>query len=248
MMRSRLIAPLILSTFAASTIPPHAFADTSFTPAQRQAIVAIVREALKQDPSIRRDAVVALRAEEARDQEASQQTAVAAHRAELADGSGDAVAGNRNGDVTLVEFYDPRCPYCRRMVPTIDRAIQSDPKLRVVFKVIPILGPQSVLESRAIVAAGRQGGYVAMQEALMGETMPATPDLIAQTARTLKLDPVRLAQDMKDPTVTGHLEQNVALAKSLHIDGTPALVVGDSLISGAMSLADMQKAVSDARG
>ena len=210
--------------------------------------MAVVREALKQDPSILRDAVLALRADEERRQQASQQDAVSTHRAALMNGAGDAVAGNSVGDVTLVEFYDPRCPYCRRMVPTIDQAIAADPRLRVVFKVIPILGPQSVLEARAIVAAGRQGGYVGMQEALMREAAPATSDTIASIARSLGLDPGRLARDMQDPSVTAHLDGNVTLAKALGIDGTPAIVVGGTLISGAMSLADMRKAVSDARG
>ena len=240
---------LVTTVLAGVAAPPAVLAQASggFTPAQRQEIVAIVRDALKHDPSILRDAVTALRADEERQQQTSQQDAVASHRAQLLDGSGDAVTGNRNGDVTLVEFYDPRCPYCRRMVPTVDQAIAADPKLRVVFKIIPILGPQSVLESRAIVAAGRQGGYVPMQEALMTASAPATAESIAVTARKLGLDPVRLARDMADPSVDAHLGENVALAKALHIDGTPALVVGSALIPGAMSLTEMQRAVSDAR-
>ena len=240
----------LVSTMLAGLAAPAAAsaqAGDGFTAAQRQEIVSIVRDALKRDPSILRDAVTALRADEERQQQASQQDAVASHRAQLLDGSGDAVTGNRNGDVTLVEFYDPRCPYCKRMVPTVDQAIAADPKLRVVFKIIPILGPQSVLESRAIVAAGRQGGYVAMQEAIMAETSPATAASLAVTARRLGLDPARLAHDMADPSVDAHLNENVSLAKALHIDGTPALVVGSALIPGAMSLAEMQKAVSDAR-
>ena len=80
---------------------------------------------------------------------------------------GDPVAGNPKGDVTLVEFYDPRCPYCRRMLPAIQSLIQHDHKLRVVYKDIPVLGPASVLEARAILAAQRQGGYEKMQSALM---------------------------------------------------------------------------------
>ena len=227
---------------------PSVAADNGFTASQRTEIVSIVRDALKRDPSILRDAVVALQADEERQKAASQENALGAHRAELINGAGDAVVGDREGNVTLVEFYDPRCPYCRRMVPTIDQAVASDPRLRVVFKVIPILGPQSLLESRAIVAAGRQGGYVEMQEALMRETTPATASSIAELARGLRLDPARLAADMADASVSTHLQTNVALAKALGIDGTPAIIVGGTLFSGAMSLGDMQKAVSDARG
>ncbi len=247
MMRRCGFALLLLAGLAARA-PSARAADDGFTASQRQQIVAIVRDALKQDPTILRDAVLALRADEERRQAQTQQGAVAAHRQALMDPSGDAVVGHADGNVTLVEFYDPRCPYCRRMVPTIDQAAAADPKLRVVLKVIPILGPQSVLESRAIVAAGRQGGYVGMQEALMREQSPATADTIASIARGLRLDPARLARDMQDPAVLGHLNDNVALAKALHIDGTPALVIGDQLISGALDMADLRRAVSDARG
>ena len=226
--------------------PALAWGDP-FTPAQRQEVVAIVRQALKDDPSILRDAVLSLRASEEKQEQDGQQQLIASHSAALTDGRGDAVAGNPAGNVTLVEFYDPRCPYCRRMVPVIDAMVASDPKLRVVFKLIPILGPQSVLEARAIAAAGAQGAYVPMQEALMRQSAPVTDETIASIARSLHLDPARLVRDMNGAAVAGHLDDNVALAKALKIDGTPAIVVGNQMISGAVAESDLQKAVDAAR-
>jgi protein-disulfide isomerase len=244
----RRLAAVLIAAALAAPIASHArAADAGFTEAQRQEIVAIVRQALKTDPTILRDAVATLRADEARREQAGQDNALAANRATLENGAGDAVVGNRVGNVTLTEFYDPRCPYCRRMVPVIDQAIARDHGLRVVFKLIPILGPQSMLESRAIAAAGRQGGYVAMQEALMAESAPATDTSIAATARSLNLDPTRLARDMADPSLSAHLADNVTLAKSLGIDGTPAFVIGGNVISGALSQDELAKAIGEAR-
>ena len=245
MMRSRL-AVFALMAGGWGLLPGFAAAD-DFTPAQRQEIVSIVRQALKSDPSILRDAVVSLRADEEKQQEASQAGSISAHSAALTDGRGDAVAGNPSGNVTLVEFYDPRCPYCKRMVPVIDGLIGSDPKLRVVFKLIPILGLQSVLEARAIAAAGAQGAYVPMQDALMRDNAPVTAETIASIARSLKIDGAKLARDMNSPAVTSHLDDNIALARALKIDGTPAIVIGDQMISGAVDQGDLEKAVAAAR-
>ncbi len=244
MARSRCLLPAL--ALGASLLPGLARAD-AFTPAQRQEIVAIVRQALREDPSILRDAVLSLRASEEKQEQNSQQQLIASHSAALTDARGDGVAGNPAGDVTLVEFYDPRCPYCRRMVPVIDAMVASDPKLRVIFKLIPILGPQSVLQSRLISAAGAQGAYVPMQEALMRKSAPVTADAVASIARSLRLDPARLARDMNGSAVSGHLDGNLALAKALKIDGTPAIVVGDQMISGAVDQADLERAVNAAR-
>ena len=250
MTRSRRFVPLAALAFGllpGMAFPSLAFADAGFTPDQRQEIIAIVRQALKDDPSILRDAVLSMRAQQARQEETTQKSLIASHAGAVTDARGDGLAGNPAGNVTLTEFYDPRCPYCQRMVPVINQLVASDPKLRVVFKLIPILGPQSVLESRAIAAAGQQGAYVPMQEAVMRESAPVTMDKIEATARSLKLDPARLARDMNDPAITAHLNDNVALAKALHIDGTPAIVIGDDMISGAVDLGDLQKAVTAAR-
>lgn len=121
------------------------------------------------------------------------------------------------------------------MVPTIDRAIAEDPKLRVVFKVIPILGAPSVIEARAILAAGKQGRYVAaMQEALMRDQAPPTDAEVTRIARSVGVDPVRLARDADAPDVTKQIADNIALARALHADGTPTLVIGSQVIPGAL--------------
>lgn len=146
---------------------------SGFTDAQRKEIVAIVRQALKADPSILRDAVSSLEADNQAKDAAEAKGAIAANQKALFNQFGDPQAGNPNGDVTVVEFYDPRCPYCRRMLPGIAQMLKKDPGVRLVFKDIPVLGPASVMESRAILAAQAQGAYLKMQTALM--TNPAQP-------------------------------------------------------------------------
>ena len=236
-MRRLLLGLLLLATPVAAQ---------SFTPQQRQEIVDVLREALRADPSILRDAVAALETDEARVQEAASKTALAAARDQIIDPA-DPVAGNPLGDVTVVEFYDTRCPYCRRMRPVMDELIRLDPKLRLVVKDMPVLGPGSVLEARALLAAQRQGGYFPLQAALMRGTAQPDRDSIRAEAARLGLDGGILLRDMDDPAIKSRIEANLALARVLGLKGVPAYVVGTQVFPGAVELATLQQAVAEAR-
>jgi protein-disulfide isomerase len=222
-----------------------AFAD-DFTAAQRDEIVSIVRDALKSDPSILRDAVLALQADEAEHDQASTHAAIVRAREDLVKPA-DPVAGDPHGDVTIVEFFDTRCPYCRKMEPVMDGFLLGDRKVRLVYKDLPILGPASLLGSKALLAAQRQGAYVKMRDAVMKLPPDTTMAQLETTARGLGLDWAKMARDMEDPAVAARLDENVKLAHTLGIQGTPALIIGDNLVPGAIDLADLQKAVSAVR-
>jgi len=226
---------------------PSAAADAGFTPAQRAEIVSIVRDAMKADPSILRDAVVSLQADEAHVQEAAARIAVARATPVLTATAADPVEGAANGDVTMVQFYDVRCPYCRRMLPTVAALLAADPLLRLVDKDIPILGPPSVLGARALLAAQRQAGYVRLRDRLMSGTPDITIDVVHAAANDGGLDWARLQRDMNDPAIAERLEANVTLAHNLGIDGTPAFEIGGHVIAGAVSLSELQAAVAAAR-
>ena len=246
MIRRCLAALLMLLPLAAFAQAQQATqrAD-SFTPAQRAEIVAVLRHALATDPSILRDAVAALRA----DERARQDAAVTRAELELTRGADDPVAGDAAGRVTLVEFYDVRCPYCRRMVPVVAELLRREPRLRLVYKDIPILGPPSVLGARALLAARRQGGYARLHDAVMSADAPSvTLESLQAQAAAVGLDWPRLQRDMADPAIAERLEANVALAHRLGIEGTPAYVVGGRLLPGAVGLAELQAAVAAARG
>jgi protein-disulfide isomerase len=239
--------PLATALLASLLLASSGVRAASFTPEQRTEIVAILREALRSDPSILRDAVAALRAEEGAHQGQTASSAITRDREALQADPADPVAGNPAGDVTVVEFYDTRCPYCRRLLPTMEALLRAEPGVRLVYKDLPILGPSSLLDARALLAAQRQGGYLRLQEALMHATTPSTPDSIRAEAERQSLDGDRLLRDMDDPAIRARLEINAKLARDLSVQGTPALVVGQRLIPGAVELTDLRAAVAEAR-
>lgn len=242
--RTALAATLSLSLLTQAGTPARA---DGFTPGQRQEIVEIVRQALKTDPSILSDAILSLRAQADKNQAGDNAAAVQRNRAALAGTSGDYIAGDPHGDVTLVAFYDPRCPYCRKALPDLDALVAGDHKLRLVEKLIPILGPNSLLQSKAIAAAGRQAKYSAFQHALMNDPGQPGMDQISALAGRQGLDLARLDRDMADPALEAHLRGDVALAQALGITGTPSFVIGGKVIAGAIGLDGLRQAVSDAR-
>ena len=233
-----LILPVPLSVTAAGA--------AEFTPAQRADIIAIMRSALKQDPSILRDAIVALQADEGERAQTAARAAIAGQQDRLVTPV-DPVAGNPQGDVTIVEFFDTRCPYCRKLEPVMDSFLTKDRKVRLVYKDLPILGPASVLGTKALLAAQNQNAYDKMRQAVMKLPPDTTMAQIEVAARTLGLDWPRLANDMDDPAVQARIDANLKLARELGIQGTPALVIGNDLIPGAVELPDLQKAVAEAR-
>lgn len=234
---------LLLAVFLMLPGLGSAFA-AEFTPAQRAEIVAVVRDALKQDPSILRDAVVALQADEGERSQAATRAAIG--RTQLVTPA-DPSVGNANGDVTIVEFFDTRCPYCRKMEPVMDNFLAKDGKVRLVYKDLPILGPASVLGTKALLAAQKQDAYAKMREAVMKLPPDTTLGQLEAAAHNLGLDWPRMARDMEDPATQARIDANLKLAHDLGIQGTPALVVGDDLIPGAVELPELQRAVAAAR-
>src|SRR6516164_4940982 len=158
------------------------------------------------------------------------------------------IGGNPNGNVTLVEFFDYNCPYCRQMMPVMTRAESADPQLRIVYKEFPILGPNSKLAAKAALAAHKQGKYLAFHKALF--QVRGTVDAITRTegAATVGLDVDRLKADMEDPAIAALIEKNLALAQSLRIDGTPGFVAGRQVLRGAIDLKALQGFIQEARG
>ena len=239
----RLTHSLVLAASLALAAPA---VGQGLTADQRAEVIGVLRDALRTDPSILREALAALQADDGRRQDAATRDTLAKLGSSLLDPA-DPVAGNAFGDVTIVEFYDTRCPYCRRMLPTHAALLQADPKVRIVFKDLPILGPASQLESRALLAAQLQGGYFKLQQAVMGDKSPPTRDTLRAEAERLGLDGGRLLRDMDDPAIKARLEYNVALAQQIGLQGTPALIVGKKVFAGLIELGDLQQAVAAAR-
>jgi len=157
------------------------------------------------------------------------------------------VTGNPDGDVTLVEFFDYNCPYCRQVAPVVAEAEATDPQLRIVYKEFPILGPGSVFAAKAALAAHQQGLYFAFHEALMQAGGRADEESVLAVARDVGLDVERLRSDMKDPEIQAAIDRNLALAEALRITGTPGFVVGRRILRGATELETLQSLIREAR-
>ena len=246
----RILAGMLLAAIALAV--PGARAQSpaqsdSFTPRQREEIVAILRHALQTDPSILRDAIATLQTDEAHQQDAAARAVIGASQEALLHKSGDPIAGNPNGDVTVVEFYDVRCPYCRAMLPVVGEMLKRDHNIRLVFKDIPILGPGSVVAAKAVLAAQQQGAYQRLHDALMTGTPDIDQEVVHAAAKRLGLDWDKLQRDMADPAIQARIDTNLKMAHALQIEGTPAYVIGDRMLGGAVELAELQGAVAAAR-
>ena len=158
------------------------------------------------------------------------------------------VGGNPEGDVTLVEFFDYNCPYCRQVSPYMAKAEASDPKLRIVYKEFPILGASSTFAAKAALAAQRQGRYVAFHRALMEAKGTLTENGVLDVAGRVGLDVVKLKADMADRKIQAAIDRTLALARALNINGTPGFVIGEQIAPGAIDLATMERLIGEARG
>jgi protein-disulfide isomerase len=243
----RISQALLLAALLAFAPASRADTPSQFTPEQRAEIVSILRQALAADPTILRDALEALQRDESSREEAAARSAIAGMREALTHNTADPVGGNPKGDVTIVEFYDERCPFCRAMQPVEAELLRRDHNIRVVFKDIPILGPGSELAARAVLAAQRQDGFAKLRGVLMAGTPNIDAEVVHAAALKAGLDWPRLQRDMADPAVQSRIDANLKLAHALHIDGTPTYIIGDAMLSGAVELGELQNAVAAAR-
>lgn len=237
---------VVLVAFAGGA-PAQDANRTDFSAEQRAEVITILRDALRSDPSILRDAITALQESDRAAKEAARREALAASADALFRDPADPEKGNPRGDVTIVEFFDARCGYCRTLHSAMQALLQRDRNVRVVLKDLPILGPNSVLASRALLAAQRQGKHEALFDALL-RLRTDTPEAVIQAeAQRAGLDWTRLRRDMDDPAITRRIEANMALAQRLGVEGTPALVVGNTLVPGAVDLDELERLVREAR-
>jgi protein-disulfide isomerase len=226
--------------------PAQAGSDDPAAGLSREQIERIVHDYLMREPEVVYQALQELQRRQDAAKTEHQKAAVAANHSQLYQHPGDPVGGNPDGDVTVVEFFDYQCAYCRRVMPSLQAQLRDDGKLRVVFKDFPILGENSVTAARAALAARQQGRYVPFHFALMGAS-DLSLDGIMAVARSVGIDTQRLATDMNAPEIETQIQANYALARTLGIEGTPAFVIGDELIPGALSKTRLTELIQEAR-
>ena len=215
--------------------------------AQREAIEGIIHDYLMHNPDVLIEALRGAEDRLNREADAKAATVLNDRRSEIFDDPATPVGGNPRGDVTIVEFFDYRCPYCKQVLPSLQTLLKEDQKLRFVYKEMPVLGPQSVTAAHAALAAQQQGKYEAFHNAMMATKGQITDDTVYKVAGSVGLDVGRLKQDMSTPEVEKSLKANLALADALNIRGTPGFIVGKHIVPGAVDLDSLRNMVADAR-
>lgn len=207
----------------------------------------IIEQYMLDHPDLLTRVVAKLQQKEAAQAQVETKNILAAAKQELINDPAAPVLGNPQGDVTVVEFFDYKCPYCKRVADDLNRLIVDDPKVRVVFKEFPILGPDSQIAALGGLAANRQGKYGAYHQAAMEHRGPFSQDVVMNIAKDIGLDMGRFKADLADDSLAEAIKKNQALAEKLSIDGTPAFIIGQEKVPGAIDYDSMKKLVEDAR-
>lgn len=233
-----LLAGAISASAEETTTPASAFNET-----ETRAIEDIVRDYLLEHPEILLESMQRLEEKERLAKIEAQRAAIAANVEALSRDPNSPVLGNPDGDVTLVEFFDYRCPYCRKVTADLMDAVDKDGGIRLVFKEFPILGPDSLIAARAALAAAAQDRYRDFHLALM--TTPGQLDeaTVLALASDIGLDVNRLRKDMVSESVERQIQDNRRLAQALQINGTPAFVVGNEIVPGAVPMQQLLELV-----
>lgn len=208
--------------------------------ADRAAIEQVVHDYLLGHPEILPKAMDALEQRQTADR-------LGAIRAQLETPAPGAVLGNPQGKVTLVEFTDYACGYCRASVPDVAALIAANPDLRVVVREFPILTPESADAAKMALAAAEQGRYAAFHDAMFAAGRPDAAT-IAAAAKAAGIDFARAQRVIADPATAAEIERNHAFARQLGLSGTPSWVIGDRVLSGAVGREELAKALAAARG
>ena len=228
---------------------PQSLRAAEFSPAQRGAIEKIVHDYLVKHPEVLQEVMGELeKRQQAADTE-KHKAAVKANANLLFNSPDEVVLGNPKGNVTFVEFFDYNCAYCKHAMGDMLTLLKTDPKLRVVLKEFPVLGPGSVEAARVAVAVRMQAPqkYLAFHTKLLGERGRADGARALAVAQELGLDMDRLRKDMKSPEVDKTLKQDFKLAEELGLNGTPSYVIGNNVIEGAIGLKGLEEQINTAR-
>src|ERR1700751_5627986 len=213
----------------------------------RQEIEAIIHDYLIHNPDVMIEAIRGAEDKLNREADANATTVLSDRRTEIFDDPATPVGGNPQGDVTIVGFFDYRCPYCKQVLPALQTLLKEDHKLRFVYKEMPVLGQPSVTAAHAALAAQRQGKYEPFHNAMMATKGQITDETVYKVAGSVGLDVDRMKQDMSAPDIGQALKTNLALAEALNIRGTPGFIVGKHIVPGAIDLDALRNMVAEAR-
>ena len=233
---------LLIST-AMLVIPFMAAADEL----TEDRIKELVLEAIRENPGIVFEAAQLFEEQQQANQALVAAQVLATEREALERDPNAPVLGNPDGDVTVVEFFDYNCPYCRRVKPHMEALLAADPNVRVVYREWPILGEGSVFAARAALASRNQGKYEEFHWAMMELSGRAEEASVMRAAEDIGLDVVQLRRDMNAPEIDEHIVTSMRLSRAMGFSGTPSFVIGDSLAPGLIDADQMISLVNQAR-
>lgn len=250
MLRRAGLALSALLVAGSLTMAPARAQSSALTPEQRKAVVDLIRETLQQNPELVQEALVEIERRNTVAQAEAQRSAVTAEKARLVDPATSAIVGNPQGDVTIVEFMDYNCGFCKRALEDVRALAKEDPKLKVVIKDFPILGPDSVEASRVAVAAMNQlqgAKYFEFHNKLMATKGRVNGAKALEVAKDAGADIERLKKDMDTSATKAVIEDTVALGDRLGLTGTPAFILGDEVVFGAVGQAALKAKIDAVR-
>lgn len=240
-----MIRVILLAVTLALTGSASSWAQNSFNDAQKQDIGKIVREYLLSNPEVLAEAMQVLQQREEAKQAEAARAAIDVNRNDLIADKRDPIGGNPNGAITVVEFFDYNCPYCRRAKPVVAELLKSDNRIRYVFKELPILSPSSRVAARVALAVWQShpDKYWNIHNQLMKTRGQVSNARLVKVIEAEGLDWRKIEALSKSPAVDKHIEHGIALAGKLGINGTPSFVIGNQIFPGLVPLEALKAAV-----
>lgn len=242
---------LALALFLSLAPAAQAFDITAMTPEEQAAFGEAIKAYLLAHPEVMLEVQDALKQKQLADQIANDKAVIAQNAMALFSDGVSYVGGNPQGDVTVVEFLDYHCGYCRQAYAEVDQLVKTDGNIRFVVKEFPILGDGSLLASRFAIAARKVAGdeaYVKIGQGFYTDFRgDITPETLKAFSDGLGLDTLKIFAAMNDPAIRTEIEANYAMADKLAVSGTPTFVIGDQVLRGYVPLADMQAVVAEVR-
>ena len=232
---------------AARGTMPVGLAAAPATTGDKAVLGKAIRDYLMANPEVLVEAMQELERKQDSQRDTVAQKAIQENRAGLMSDPESPIVGNPNGDVTIVEFSDYQCPYCKRAHTTVKSVLAADSKVKLIFKDLPILGEPSRIAALAALAARAQNKHLALHDALMEFSGKLDRDRIMEIAGSVGLDVARLQKDMDDPKLKEIIERNMALASALGVRGTPAFVIGNQFVPGAVDADTLKRMINDVR-